>query len=311
MASHKLKAKNHKESPLKDAIVWQQIELAYAKQRLAHALLLVGPMRSCLVEFSKKIAALIVCSQEKPPCNQCKACYLLATAHHPDLHYVQPENAGGVIKIEQIRDLQEQAFTSTQLGGRRVIIINPAEKMNGAAANALLKLLEEPPSHVSFILITEQIASLAPTVLSRCQLWRFPAPILNEDYLAYAAADSSKSGRMKIVAEMNQVIQNLLDLANKEVSLCTIAQAWSTYELSDLLWFLYLIHAQLIASQLRGSSLPEQTARLLSLTKRFKLPFFFNQLDKINEIIKKLVNNIHVNAVLALEDFLLGYVKVA
>ncbi len=293
-----------------EKILWQRFQTAYAKQRLAHALLLIGPQRAALVEFSSKIASLLVCTQAQKPCGKCQSCHLLATNQHPDLNYLQPDKPRGAIKIEQIRELHDKVFTSSQLGSGRVIIINPAEKMNVAAANALLKLLEEPPPHVNFILIAEQISSIAPTIVSRCQQWRFLSQeILASDYLALRESYTSEEGKTKIFAEMSNVIQGLLDIITNKASLCRVAEKWSSYDINDLLWLLYLIHAQMIADQLHGSYKEKDTRPLLTLTQHFKPPFLFKQLDKINEIGKKLLSNVHVNTTLVLEDFLLGYTR--
>lgn len=101
------------------------------------------------------------------PCNRCLSCQKLAGQNHPDFMILEPE--GSTIKVEQIRALQDQIIYKPIDGPKRVILIDPADKMNAAAANSLLKTLEEPPAHAILILITSKPFSLPETILSRCQ----------------------------------------------------------------------------------------------------------------------------------------------
>jgi DNA polymerase-3 subunit delta' len=81
------------------------------------------------------------------------------------------------IKIEQVRALLEFCTVGAHRGGRRVVLLFPAEAMNAAASNALLKTLEEPPEGVAFIIVTSRIERLLPTILSRCRQWPLPVPL--------------------------------------------------------------------------------------------------------------------------------------
>jgi len=124
---------------------WHRFEEVHHKQRLGHAILLIGALHANLAEFAYRMSAALFCKQKTIPCGQCRSCQLVTINEHPDLTRLLPEKLGGVIKIEQVRLLQSIIFISPQLGENRVVLICPAEKMNGAAANALLKILEEPP----------------------------------------------------------------------------------------------------------------------------------------------------------------------
>jgi DNA polymerase-3 subunit delta' len=101
------------------------------------------------------------------PCGTCLSCRKMEDKNHPDFLMIEPE--GAVIKIDQIRDIQERVRFKPLDGPRKVILIDPADRLNAAAANGLLKLLEEPPSYAVLILISGKPASLPQTVLSRCQ----------------------------------------------------------------------------------------------------------------------------------------------
>ena len=101
------------------------------------------------------------------PCGSCLSCKKMADKNHPDFLMIEPE--GTFIKVEQIRDMQQRIIFKPLDGPRKVILIDPADKLNAAAANGLLKILEEPPSHAVLILISSRPFSLPPTLLSRCQ----------------------------------------------------------------------------------------------------------------------------------------------
>ncbi|MBA3537122.1 MAG: hypothetical protein H0T84_11015 [Tatlockia sp.] len=292
--------------------LWQRFQTNNAKLRLPHALLLIGSETANLVDFAYAMAASILCQHEKNHCKVCKSCHLNQLKEHPDLCYLEPDKTGGQIKIDQIRDLHNLAFRSPQLGDRRIFILYPAEKMNVAAANALLKLLEEPPSGVFFILIAEQISSLPATIISRCQLWRFPqANDLDSDYLTVAKNCKTSSGTGLLFQQLPLLIEGLTELLTHKISGCSLAVKWSTYDFDHLVWLLYLVNCQLIYYKLNGSRNKEIWTEQLQLLAAHFQPFhLFQQLDQLNAIIKNLRRNINVNQLLVLENLLLGYAKI-
>ena len=110
------------------------------------------------------------------PCGVCKVCRKIKSGSHPDIILIKP--SGQFIKIEQIRDLRLIITMKPYSAKLRVVIIDDAQTMNQAAANALLKVLEEPPDRTVFILIAKNKRDLLPTITSRCQPIRFhPIPL--------------------------------------------------------------------------------------------------------------------------------------
>jgi DNA polymerase-3 subunit delta' len=105
------------------------------------------------------------------PCGTCQACRKIQSNTHPDIITIGP--LGAAIKIDQIRELHEILALKPYEAQTRVVMIKEAHRMNTAAGNALLKLLEEPPEKTILILIATDTAGLLPTVLSRCQRIRF------------------------------------------------------------------------------------------------------------------------------------------
>lgn len=292
-------------------VLWERFHARQVAEQLPHAFLLLGARYSSVFDFAWRMACCILCWHESnKPCGECKSCHLMRLATHPDCLYLQPDKPGGVIKIDLIRELQSVVYTSPQLNHKRVIMIHPAEKMNGSAANALLKLLEEPPENVIFILIAEQLSSLLPTIISRCQQWRFPCEeLLEDDYLAVGTYYTSDSGRAKIVHQLATILSDLISLFENRLSVCELAIKWSDFDLADLLWLIYLVNAQLINDQLCGIKGDQNMKRpeLKQLAYYLKPVHLFKQLDQINTIMNQLNRNMNVNQTLVLENFLLCY----
>ena len=162
--------------------------------RLPHAVLLVGPAGVGKTAFSEQLAALLLCesiSPELSACGQCQACRWLDAGNHPDFRRVAPDGddepeegtvektkkrSAANIKIDQIRELEAFVFVGSHRNGNRVVLITEADAMNPSAANALLKILEEPPSSVYFILVSSKTKSLLPTLRSRCRVIPFGPP---------------------------------------------------------------------------------------------------------------------------------------
>lgn len=165
----------------------------------AHALLVHGVAGCGERAFALALAHAWLCeSRGEAPCGCCAGCHLSAAGHHPDLRVIEPEamaaglgaaEEGGEgdpdpsdegdsgrrtakpsreIKIDQLRALSELAHITSHRGGARVVVIHPAETMNVAAANSLLKLLEEPPAGMRLVLVAEHLRRLGATLISRC-----------------------------------------------------------------------------------------------------------------------------------------------
>ncbi|MEW6709320.1 MAG: DNA polymerase III subunit delta' [Candidatus Riflebacteria bacterium] len=151
---------------------------SYANGRLAQTYLFAGP-RSCgRFRTARAFAALIQCSApvrqndgRHDACGTCDACRRIGSGSHPDVHHITPE--GYEIRIDQVRALQETAVLKPTMGNWIVFILDPADRLNTFSANSLLKILEEAPAHVIFILIAESTGSVIPTILSRCEVVRF------------------------------------------------------------------------------------------------------------------------------------------
>ncbi len=134
---------------------------------LAHAYLFVGPQGVGKLDLALGLAKAITCPSEAKPCLTCKSCTRIKMGTHTDVRVVT--RTGASVGIEQVRIIQQNASLKPFEGFARVFIIDGAEAMTRDAANALLKLLEEPPPYVYLLLLTSDETAVPETVLSRCQ----------------------------------------------------------------------------------------------------------------------------------------------
>ena len=153
---------------------WQRIGRSIRSGRMPHALLLRGVVGNGKALFAARLAAVLSCRSGDPPCGECDSCRLCAAGNHPDRVDVGLEPERREIVVDQIRGLIHSAGLTARLGGYKVVIVDPADRLNRHAANALLKTLEEPPGATVFILVSSSHAQLLATIRSRCQLVDFP-----------------------------------------------------------------------------------------------------------------------------------------
>jgi DNA polymerase III subunit delta' len=165
--------------------VFARLERNLREGRLAHALLFAGPARMGKLDVARALAARLLCQSPRDDglaCGACRACNLLAAGTHPDFQFVsfEPTDKGDKLRtelvVEQIRRLGEWFSKTSQFGGAQVVVVEPAEMLNTAAANALLKTLEEPSGNRYLLLVSSRPGRLPATIRSRCQRLEFALP---------------------------------------------------------------------------------------------------------------------------------------
>ena len=156
------------------------LQTAAARQRLAHAYLFHGEEAIGKLTTAVWFAQTLLCERspsetDLDSCGVCRSCRQIDGRTHPDYFFIEPDHelATPQIKIEQIREIEQQMIYRPLVGERKICIIDDADRMTIGAANALLKTLEEPPDHSLFVLVTSRPASLPATIRSRCQALRF------------------------------------------------------------------------------------------------------------------------------------------
>ncbi|MFD0738634.1 DNA polymerase III subunit delta' [Lysobacter koreensis] len=257
--------------------VYEQAAAAIDAGRLGHGLLFCGPAQLGKRAVAERLAQRLLCTDRRAdgePCGQCRGCQMFAAraqrdppetrpdgslAHphghsgHPDLVFVgyeinakaKPPKARSEIVIEQVRALSEQMALTTRLGGVQVVIIDPAEAINHAACNALLKTLEEPVPGRYLWLLSAHPARLPATIRSRCQRLEFRLPPRDEalawlkankhsDAAANEALDAAR-GHPGLAHEWLQgsgmalrreVAADLAKLASGDAAVVATAQRW-------------------------------------------------------------------------------------
>ncbi len=186
------------------APAWNRLSAQW--RQLPHALLIHGRSGLGKTVLARRYAQRVLCEGDPAgelPCGQCASCRWFGQGNHPDFRLVEPaalappaadderprgdkESASRQIRIDQIREVQDFLAIGTHRRGWRVVLIRPAEAMNPATANALLKSLEEPPPGTLFLLVSSSPERLAATIRSRCQQLAVPAasPAEAEGWLA-------------------------------------------------------------------------------------------------------------------------------
>lgn len=191
---------------------------------LAQACVLCGPEGSGRHTAARLLAAAAVCTGEGPkPCGACKACRKVAAGEHPDVSWIRKEGKTQ-IKVDQARDLRLDAYVRPTEAENRVFIVENAQEMNANAANALLKVLEEPPAHARFILLCEHSEQLLPTVISRCRVFHLEplSPEEGEELLRELCPGASPEERRNALASSagyaGPAIRRLTDDRREEVA---------------------------------------------------------------------------------------------
>jgi len=189
--------------------------------RLPHAVIIEGDIGTGKRTLARYLAKTAVCEDGEPPCGQCRSCHLADSGTHPDIETVAPEEKKKNINVDQIRELRNTAYHSAHTASRRAFIIEQADTMNAASQNSLLKVLEEPPSDVLFILIALSAKNLLETVVSRCMVLSLFPPT-SEEALAYLTEERKllrDEASILLSEEKNNIGKVLLRLSNSKDSI--------------------------------------------------------------------------------------------
>jgi len=208
--------------------LWRKV--AEMRLRMPHALLLQGRQGIGKQDFAIRLSQSLLCEQpldNHAACGECQSCNWFLQDNHPDFRLLEPEDVDGgaddesvpaskaakksQIAVDQVRELGEFIGLSSHRSGLRIIVLHPAEALNQASANALLKMLEEPPPGVNFLLVTHQPQRLLPTIRSRCSVIDMPTPSretaetwLTEQGLSHSAQRLAYAGGAPLAALLQE-----------------------------------------------------------------------------------------------------------
>jgi len=336
---------------------WNQALYAQLRSTpLPHAVLLHGPAGVGKFELALALAQGLLCEApiEGQACGTCDACNWFQQGNHPDFRRVEPESrdsadksdekaetgaetkgesptrsvkrGGRPITIEAVREITAFLGFSSHRGGWRVAVIHPAEYMNTAAANALLKTLEEPPAGVLLILVSHQIGRLLPTVISRCRKVHVGLPETGRA-LAWLNEAGVENHAETLLAEAGGAPLAVLALADPERSslraafldqlarlpqedICQLAQSYQSMTGEVHGWLLRWVHDTL-SQRLAGKpryflDRADDTARVARVSDLTELLTFQRELSQAGRWLRH-----PLQPQLLLESWLIRYAQIA
>lgn len=164
----------------------RRLSASFQTGRTSHCYLLCGPEGSGKRTLAKILSAALQCAAPSVPCGRCLPCRKAFSGSHPDIIAIDdPEKK--TVSVELIRQLQADAYIRPNEGIHKVYLIPRAQDMTENAQNALLKIIEEPPSYAVFLLLADHAEKLLPTVRSRCTELRLE-PVPRQEAIPWLAA---------------------------------------------------------------------------------------------------------------------------
>ncbi|ENQ1005069.1 DNA polymerase III subunit delta' [Pseudomonas aeruginosa] len=319
-----------------DIYPWQQALWSQLGGRAqhAHAYLLYGPAGIGKRALAEHWAAQLLCQRPAAAgaCGECKACQLLAAGTHPDYFVLEPEEAEKPIRVDQVRDLVGFVVQTAQLGGRKVVLLEPAEAMNVNAANALLKSLEEPSGDTVLLLISHQPSRLLPTIKSRCvqQACPLPGAAASLEWLARALPDEPAEALDELLAlsggspltaqrlhgqgvreQRAQVVEGVKKLLKQQIAASQLAESWNSVPLPLLFdwfcdWTLGILRYQLTRDE-EGLGLADMRKVIQYLGDKSGQAKVLAMQDWLLQQRQKVLNKANLNRVLLLEALLVQW----
>jgi DNA polymerase-3 subunit delta' len=146
-----------------------------ARGDVRHAYLFCGPPGLGRRTLALRLAQALNCTKPTSagvPCGQCRDCKQIAAMQHPDMNLIQADSEGGILKVDQVREVQRALSLKPYQAKYRVALFLRFQEANDNAANALLKTLEEAPAHAILLLTADNPEQLLPTIVSRCEILR-------------------------------------------------------------------------------------------------------------------------------------------
>jgi len=305
---------------------FETLEAAYREGRLGHAWLFAGPRGIGKLNLALVLAERLLTGASAEPLPAVLDAETAGAAmrerrqpsdHHPDLHWLHPEVDKSTIGVEQIRELSESLVLKGFGGACKVVVIEPAEAMTVAAANALLKTLEEPTAETFLFLISHQPGRLMRTIRSRCQVLALapPGERATRAWLGPGDYPGSLRAPLRLAETIDDIIDNKInelqiildDIYHYRVEPQSIAEAWSKLDLELLLETLVERLQDVLRMRfLASNSITDPTLRILhNAWPALTLERLFAQLDAAERLREQLGTGI--NSEMALRVLLLGF----
>lgn len=307
---------------------WQNLIRYKARDSIPSGLMLSGLTGIGKTDLALHFAKLVLCqSHGEQACGNCRSCILFQAQNHPDLFLINPEEKSTVIKIDQIRDLVQFLGQTSNLEGFQVAIVSPAEAMNKAAANALLKTLEEPRGKVSLLLLSNQPSVVPATIRSRCQHLALPTPSREQSRQWLSAQLSSTEAESYLnwsdqlpmqalqfahsdkLTQRDEVITHLQCLQTRQLDPVKVA-ADTMSDALGVMQLLITLTMDMIRIQLSCKDFLNHQDKMPVLSQigsKLSLSSLFAFLDELMAAVKLLTNRSNANLQLLLEKIFITW----
>ena len=311
--------------------VWQSLMARIHDARMPHALLLSGQKGLGKNQLAELFAKALLCYEPQPDhtaCGKCSACLLYQAGTHPDFSYVTPLEDSKNIAVDQVREICRYFTLKSQYGGYKIVIISPADQMNNAAANSLLKTLEEPAGQTLLILVTDKPHALLPTIRSRCQHIKFNVPSRDQALPWLTAQLNGKHepehvlslaqgspllaltfAEQDLIESRQDLLSDLRSLAQGKLDPVSIADKWTKYGIkpvilwltswvSDMVRLKFISHPSLLANK-------DITQYLHRFAEHLEVKALFAFFDQLVQALK--LADGQANAQMLMEDILIDW----
>tara|TARA_X000001036_G_scaffold5213_1_gene4699 strand:+ start:6282 stop:7376 length:1095 start_codon:yes stop_codon:yes gene_type:complete len=349
--------------------LWGRMILSKKNGRVGNAYLFSGPNGSAKEALALKFSAYLNCNEAAIlPCGTCSSCKRIVAFQHENCHLIVPmpsdkqmsvsdkQNTfltekkyksdnpfhkisipkSKTIPISLIRNLKKELFLKSVDSGRKIVLIFDAHNLcvgDGSSANAILKILEEPPANTTFILVSDYKGQLLPTILSRCQIINFP-PLQNNEIISYLSSEGFDNTSAEFAAIMSEGnmnyaqkiskngIEEIKQLVEKLTDTLTVydEKNWRSFiqdysrmaqsNFNDYKFHLFLLQCWLKQARNKHNALNDENL-FMKINKNFNSSFPNARLDQINHMIEKIINAPNKNLFMPIQltNFLIGVQK--
>lgn len=313
--------------------LWRHLSGYIAQQRIPQALMISGSEGVGKKRLLQVFASALLCQmpgEDFFACGKCASCQLLAAETHPDFLRIEPDEPGKAIGIDKIRQLITKLALKPQFDQYRIVVINPADQLNTASANAFLKCLEEPTERTCVVLLSERPARLPATIRSRCQtvVCHYPPKQVAKQWLQQqgvtaqieslldlaqgAPLKAQRYAEENLLETRQHYFQAWLQVAGSDDNVLALAEQWQKPDALDLGVLLSWMSAWLgdiikLAHQAEADHLanPDMKNPLQALAKRLELKRVYAYYDSL--LTAKSLLGTPINKQLLLEQLLINW----
>lgn len=309
---------------------WDKVVTARTKNHLPHALLLSGAEGTGKLDFAKKLVTSLLCTSpiNNKACQSCQSCKTYQSGANPDFLNIELLEDKQQISVDQVRQLSQFISYTRSFNAYRVILLNPAERMNQNSANSLLKSLEEPASNTVIILVATHLSRLLPTIKSRCQLITLPSPSKEQaiGWMKEQSSDLSNENAEELLSmsqghpltalniteedllQRQEFAEELLSVCLQQKTLTEIAKKWEKFDHAILLnwqitWVQSFIKIQMVSQDAVKTETQNFSDTLLQLSKTLSQSHQWALYQQL--IIQKKYIHTSVNSLMFIENMLL------